>query len=158
YYVDTGPLLERDLGARAGLGWFGKNTCLLDRRHGSYFFLGALLLNVPLPPDAPVTAHCGACERCLHACPTNAFLAPYLLDARRCISYLTIELRGPIPRELRPLIGNWIFGCDICQEVCPWNGDSTRPGGRTTVRATEPRLAPREALQTPELIGLLGMT
>lgn len=158
YYVDTGPLLERDLGAQAGLGWFGKNTCLLDRRHGSYFFLGALLLNVALPPDAPVTAHCGGCERCLHACPTSAFLGPHVLDARRCISYLTIELRGPIPREFRPLIGNWIFGCDICQEVCPWNGDSARPGGRIALRAQEPRLAPREALRTPELIALLRMT
>lgn len=150
YYVDTGPLLERDLAARAGLGWFGKNTCLLNTRQGSYFFLGALLLNVELPADGAVSAHCGTCTRCQDACPTGAFVAPYVLDARRCISYLTIELRGPIPREMRPLIGNWIFGCDICQEVCPWN--------RKAAPGSDPRLAPRDALKTPELIPLLELT
>lgn len=149
-YVDTGPLLERDLAARAGLGWFGKNTCTLSRTQGSYFFLGALLLNVDLPADGATTAHCGSCSRCLDACPTGAFVAPYVLDARRCISYLTIELRGPIPRELRPLVGNWIFGCDLCQEVCPWN--------RKSEWGTEPRFRPRAALETPELIPLLRMT
>ena len=149
-YIDSGPLLERDLAARAGLGWFGKNTMLLDRRHGSYFFLGALLLNVELPPDAPTSAHCGSCSRCLEVCPTGAFIGPHVLDARRCISYLTIELRGPIPRELRPLIGNWIFGCDLCQEVCPWN--------RKAAFGDDPRLAPRSGLSAPELIPLMKLT
>ena len=149
-YVDTGPVLERDLAARAGLGWFGKNTCILNRDQGSYFFLGALLLNVELPPDGATTAHCGTCTRCLDVCPTGAFLGPHQMDARRCISYLTIELRGPIPRELRPLIGNWIFGCDLCQEVCPWN--------RKAAHASEVRFTPRAGLQAPELIPLLALT
>jgi epoxyqueuosine reductase len=150
YYVDTGPLLERDLARRAGLGWVGKNTMLLNRQQGSYFFLGALLLSVELPADDPVSAHCGSCSACISACPTGALLSPYVLDARRCISYLTIELRGPIPRELRSLIGNWIFGCDLCQEVCPWN--------RKAAWSTEPAFQPRAALRTPELIPLLEMS
>src|SRR5262249_24084058 len=149
-YVDAGPLLERDLAARAGLGWFGKNTMLLNRRLGSYFFLGALLLGVELEADGPTTAHCGTCTRCLVACPTAAFVAPYVLDARRCISYLTIELKGPIPRELRPQVGNWIFGCDICQEVCPWN--------RKAPPGEEPALLARAGLDAPELMSLLRMT
>jgi epoxyqueuosine reductase len=149
-YVDAGPLLERDLAARAGLGWFGKNTMLLHRTLGSYFFLGALLLALDLDPDAPTTAHCGSCTRCLTGCPTGAFVAPYVLDARRCLSYLTIELKGSIPRELRPLIGDWIFGCDICQEVCPWN--------RKAPAGVEPALRSRGGLDAPELIPLLAMT
>jgi len=155
-YVDTGAVLERELAHRAGLGWHGKNTMLIHPRRGSYFFIGEVLLDVELEyDDAFVKDHCGTCHRCLDACPTGALLgrdatgAP-LMDARRCISYLTIELRGPIPRDLRPLIGNRIYGCDICQEVCPWN--------RFSRRTDEPAFLAREGLDGPELVEWMTMT
>ncbi len=120
-YVDTGPILERDYASEAGIGWHGKSTMLLNARLGTWFFLAEILTTLELPPDPPQTARCGSCARCITACPTGAITAPHQLDARRCISYLTIELKGAIPLEFRPLIGDRIFGCDDCLDACPWN-------------------------------------
>ncbi len=154
-YVDTGPILERDLARRAGIGWQGRNTMLINPRRGSYFFLGSLLLPLELEPDEPFTAdHCGTCTACLDACPTGALLgrdetgAP-VMDATRCISYLTIENRGAIPEELRPLTGNRIYGCDICQEVCPFNRKFSPPGVEPAYAARSPGESPFGVQRAP---------
>ncbi len=143
-FVDSAPVLEKAVAAKAGLGWIGKHTNLLHRTAGSWFFLGELYTDLPLPVDAPVTNHCGECRACIDVCPTRAIVAPYQLDARRCISYLTIELRGSIPVEFRPLIGNRIYGCDDCQLVCPWN--------RFARLSEETDFLPRNGLDAPLLI------
>jgi epoxyqueuosine reductase len=147
-YVDSAPVLEKALARNAGLGWIGKHTVLINRHAGSYFFLGELYTDLPLPVDEPASAHCGSCRRCIDVCPTQAILAPYRLDARRCISYLTIELRGSIPEELRAPMGNRIFGCDDCQLVCPWN--------KFAQQAAEPDFAPRHSLDGAKLVELFA--
>ena len=147
-FVDSAPVLEKALAENAGLGWIGKHTNLLNRGAGSWFFLGEIYTDLPLPPDRAASNHCGQCQACIDICPTRAIVAPYQLDARRCISYLTIELRGSIPEELRPLIGNRIYGCDDCQLVCPWNRFARSSG--------EPDFAPREGLRTPQLTTLFA--
>ncbi len=149
-YVDTGPVMEKVWGAQTSLGWLGKHTNLIAREQGSWFFVGVILLNLDLEFDAPEKDYCGKCRRCIHACPTGAIIAPYVLDARLCISYLTIELRGPIPEHLRPLIGNRIYGCDDCQEVCPWN--------RFAVISSEQDFNPEKENLMPDLAPLVHMT
>lgn len=150
-YTDTGPILERDLAQRAGLGWIGRNSCLINPRHGSYFLLAETMLDVEIEPDPPFdTDRCGTCRRCMDACPTRCILPNRTLDAGRCISYLTIELRDEIPVELRPSIGNWIFGCDICQLVCPWNRFAAEHGDEA--------FRPRPGLPQPDLARELSLT
>jgi len=151
-YTDTGPLLERELAQRAGLGWIGKNSCLINPRFGSYIFLSEILLDLKFKRDEPYTFdRCGTCTRCLDACPTQCILPNRTLDARRCISYLTIELKGNIPEELRSQIGDRVFGCDICQEVCPWNKSHAK-------RAGDPAFAPRTDIPRLDLIAEMGLT
>lgn len=147
-FVDSAPVLEKPLAAAAGLGWQGKHTNLINRQVGSWFLLGEIYTDLPLPVDQPVTDHCGSCRACLDVCPTQAIIAPYLLDARRCISYFTIESRGPIPIEFRAPMGNRIFGCDDCQLVCPWN--------RYARPTDEPDFAPRHGLDAPQLTDLFA--
>jgi epoxyqueuosine reductase len=149
-FTDSAPVMEVALAARSGLGWRGKHTLLLSRDAGSMFFLGELFVSLDLKRDAPVSAHCGTCARCIAICPTNAIVAPYQLDARRCISYLTIEHHGPIPEELRPLVGNRIYGCDDCQLVCPWN--------KYAKHADDPDFAVRNGLDAASLAELFAWT
>ncbi len=147
-FVDSAPVLEKALAEQAGLGWIGKHTNLLHREAGSWFFLGEIYTDLPLPADVPTGAHCGTCAACIDVCPTQAIVAPFVLDARRCISYLTIELRGSIPIELRPLIGNRIYGCDDCQLVCPWN--------RFARTSAEKDFQTRDELDAPQLIDVFA--
>jgi epoxyqueuosine reductase len=148
--IDSAPMLERDFARAAGLGWFGKNTMLINKQQGSWIFLAGLLTDVALEPDVPhETSHCGTCTRCLDACPTDAFPEPYVLDSRKCIAYLTIELKESIPASLRPGVGEWLFGCDICQDVCPWNHKSPRKN--------DPAFRPRSDLNPADLTDFLGL-
>jgi epoxyqueuosine reductase len=147
-YTDSGPVMEVELAAKSGLGWRGKHTLLLSRDAGSYFFLGEIYTDLPLPADGPVADHCGSCSKCLDICPTGAIVAPYRVDARRCISYLTIELKGAIPLELRPLIGNRVYGCDDCQLACPWN--------RYAKLSVEPDFRVRHGLDDVQLADLFA--
>ena len=147
-FVDSAPVLEKPLAEKAGLGWIGKHTGLVNRHMGSWFFLGEIYTNLPLPVDQPTENHCGSCQRCIDICPTAAIVGPYQLDARRCISYLTIEHDGPIPLELRPLMGNRIYGCDDCQLVCPWN--------RYAQLTDEQDFKPRNNLDESTLLSLFG--
>lgn len=154
-YVDTGPIMERELAARAGIGAVGKHTNLLHRHWGSWFLIGEILLSLELPPtDPPLSDMCGRCRKCLDACPTDAFPEPYVLDSRRCISYWTIEHRGDFPHDMRPQLGEWVYGCDICQEVCPWNHRPRRGEPRSGDEALLKRPSPRREL---DLAGLLAL-
>ena len=148
-FVDDGPMNDRAAAARAGIGWFGKNTNILTQTHGSWVFLAQVITDIPLEPDAPLKKTCGECVLCIDACPTGAIVAPYVIDNKRCISYLTIELRGAIPRELRPLVGDWVFGCDICQDVCPVN--------RKAIGSLEPAFQQRHDFAAPALMPLLEL-
>ncbi len=147
-FVDSAPVLEKALAEKAGLGWIGKHSNLISREAGSWFFLGEIYTDLPLPPDEPAGEHCGDCVRCIDVCPTGAIVAPYRVDARRCISYLTIELRGSIPEEFRPLLGNRIYGCDDCQAVCPWN--------RFARFTPEVDFSPRHGLDAAQLLELFA--
>lgn len=145
-FTDSAPAMEVEMASQAGLGWRGKHSLLLSRKHGSWFFLGEIFTDLPLPPDPPQASHCGTCTRCIKACPTQAIIAPYQVDARRCISYLTIELKGSIPLDLRPLMGNRIYGCDDCQLICPWN--------RYAQSSREKDFLVRHGLDAPDLLTL----
>ena len=149
-YVDTGPLVERVYAKYAGVGWIGKNTCIINQKLGSWLFLGVILTSIELAPDLPAPDRCGTCTRCIDACPTDALVAPYQLDSNRCISYLTIEKRGAIPEDLRAGMGHEVFGCDICQDVCPWN--------RKAPATSAPEFQPREGFVNPALEWLAVMT